>query len=244
MKTTVYIVDDEPHALELLAGYVRRTPGLELTGCATNPADALDAIRSDPPDLAFLDIDLPGITGLELAALLPAQTRAVISTSYRQFGPEAFDQEVLDYLLKPYAYERFLAALRKYQGQHSPNTRSLKEEDHPLLIKTGTKGKLVRIDTGSIVYIEGAQNYVRLHLDAAGPLMTCLSLQDILESLPATHFCRIHKSFIVNLRRVRAFEQRRVLLDNRRDIPVGRSYQAAFQQQLEPLLLLPKKDRT
>ncbi|MFB9844030.1 LytR/AlgR family response regulator transcription factor [Mucilaginibacter ginsenosidivorans] len=244
MKTTVYIVDDEPHALEILAGYIRRTPGLELAGTATEPLQALAEIRRDPPDLAFLDIDLPVITGLELAGMLPARTRAVISTSYREYGPEAFDHEVLDYLLKPYAYERFLAALRKFDAQRTPDTGPSGETDQLLLLKTGTKGKLRKIDTTAIVCIEGAQNYVRLHLADGEALLTNLTLQDLQERLPAAHFFRVHKSFIINLRRIRTFEQRRVLLDNQQDVPVGRSYQAAFQHRLAPLLLLPKKDRS
>ena len=243
MKTTVYVVDDEPHAIEVLAGYIRRTPGLELRGTATQPQAALADIRQQPPDLAFLYIDLPGITGLELAALLPAPTRVVISTSYRQFGPEAFEHEAVDYLLKPFAYERFLAAIRKFHAQQAVHPGPFMQEEPSLLLKTGIKGKLVKIDTAHIVYIEGAQNYVRLHLASGEAVMSCLTLQDIAGRLPAAHFFRVHKSFVINLRCIRSFEQRRVILDNRQTVPVGRSFLAAFQHRLEPLLLLPKKDR-
>ena len=243
MNTTVYIVGDDPPAIETLATYVRRTPGLQLRGTAGSPQAPLEQLRQGPPpDLAFLDIDLPGISGLELAPLLPGPTRVIISTSYREFGPEAFEHNVLDYLLKPFGYERFLAAIHKFDAQR-PAAASLPETGNPqsLLVKTGTKGQLLKIDPPAILYIEGAQNYVKLHLDDHSTVMTYLSLREVQQHLPANSFLRVHKSFIVNLDRIHAIRQGRIFLDDQQQVPIGRAFQEAVGRRLGPLIAAAKK---
>lgn len=233
MITSVYIVDDEPHAVELLTGYVARTPGLRLLGSSTHPVEALDRIlNADPPALTFLDVDMPALSGIELARRVAFHTRVVFTTSFREYGAEAYEYDVLDYLLKPFSYERFLAAIRKYNASPDAEAGKASEGLEAVFVKTDTKGKLLRVRLDTLLYVEGAQNYIKIHLVNGETILTNLSIRELMHRLPAGRFLRIHKSYVVNLRAICSIEAGQLRLDNEAMIPIGRAYQELLLTQL------------
>jgi DNA-binding LytR/AlgR family response regulator len=236
MNFSCYIVDDEPHAIELLRGYVLQTPGLSLAGEGTRPLEALQAISEGLPDILLLDIDMPALNGIELAKAIPPGPALVFITSFREFGADAFDVNASDYLLKPVSYERFLRALQRIRQQlpkrPGPST---------LLVKNGSKGHFESVKTSDIIYISGAANYIELHT-VHGKIMTYHGIGKILEKLPANGFSRIHKSYIVSQAFIRSIDYGQVTLEGQTILPIGRAYRETFHRQLKNNVLGEQMD--
>lgn len=242
MKLYCYIIDDEFHAVEVLTDYIQRTPGLELAGATTDPLIGLDAITSSPPAITFLDLDMPGITGLELARITGNTTAIVLTTFYRNAGPDAFDIGVSDYLLKPISYERFLKSIQKIkQGKLSQASTAIKEP-FSFFVKTDTKGKLFRIISSDIIYISGEKNYLHIHLPKE-TVKAYLTLTELMEQLPEEEFCRVHRAFIVNLHSVRIVEPGVVRLTNQHTVDIGPTYRDAFLAKLDSPLIVSHRER-
>ncbi|OOQ59990.1 LytR/AlgR family response regulator transcription factor [Mucilaginibacter pedocola] len=240
MELTCLIIDDEPHARELLAAYIHRTPGLSLQGVYAGAPEALPEFNSAaPPNLTFLDVDMPDMNGLDFASLVNGVTMVVFTTSFREYAPEAFEKNAVDYLLKPIAYPRFLAAVQKASGLHK--ARAASEERRFFFVKTELKGKFSRVNTADIDFIESLGNYVQLHMGKE-KVAAYLTLGEVLEHLPAGQFARVHKSFVVALRAIRTMEQGQVKLHDGSAIPVGRAYSAAFMSAMKPYLLISKRN--
>jgi two-component system LytT family response regulator len=225
------VVDDEPFALDLILGYVSRTPFLELSGAFSNPFKALTALLNNSVDLVFLDINMPELSGIQLLKSLPTRPMVVFTTAYSEFGAESYEFDAIDYLLKPVKYERFLKAVSKAM-EHSGHgilqqpeiPENLPVVDNPpfILIKSGTRVNKVRTD--QILYIEGAGNYMTFHTREKN-IMALLSMTEVLEMLPAGRFVRIHKSFVVNKDCIDVIEKHRVII-NRQSIPIGVTYRS------------------
>jgi two-component system LytT family response regulator len=234
MKLDCYLIDDELHAVDLLRSFINQTPGLVLAGQATRPLLALDEIRQLRPAVTFVDVDMPELSGLDLAGLINSFTKVVFTTSFREFGPEAFERDAVDYLLKPITYPRFLQCIEKL--------RRLAPAAEPayFLVKTGTKGVLQKIMTADINYISGLAAYVEIHL-TVGKIVTYLSFSELLEQLPPARFSRIHKSFIVNHDYITAIDGGQVRLKGGQSLNIGRTYQAAFFEKLGSALLISRR---
>lgn len=224
------IVDDEPLAVELLASYVARIPFLVLTGRYSNATDALRGINEHPVDLLFLDIQMPEVNGMELSQMLPESTRVVFTTAFDQYAVDGFRVGAIDYLLKPISYAHFLEAcnralqwftlLREQQAQQSP----------PESIFVKSEYKQVQILLDSILYVEGLKDYVKIYTDdRQRPVLTLMSMKSLEEQLPSARFMRVHRSYIVNLAKIREVERGRIVFGDVL-IPVGDSYKAAFQE--------------
>lgn len=227
MNLTAYTIDDEAHALDVLAGYTKLTPGIELIGSSLNPLIALQELSDGlSPDLLLVDIDMPELNGLALAGMLKHRCKIVFTTSYREYGPEAFELAAADYLLKPIRYERFLACIQKIRSELAPTLHQL-PEDHAFFVKSGNKGKLVKIIPDEIVYIEAAQNYMHI-VTTQGKIITYMSTQQLQDQLPGSYFLRVHKSFTINTRRIRGFDRAIITMDDKSAIPLGRAYRTAF----------------
>lgn len=238
MSLSCYILDDESHAVELLRAFVEKTPGLTLAGTSTQPLVALQAIREQSPAIVFLDVDMPDLSGLELAGIIGRQATIVFTTSYREFASEAFEKDAADYLLKPIGYARFLACIEKIRRQlPAAGPQSF------FLVKTGTRGSLTRINPGELVYISGLEAYVELHLRDK-KLVTYMGLAELLEQLPAAHFSRIHKSYVVNHAFITGIDNGQVLLPGPVRLTIGRAYREEFYQKLAPALLISKRDQS
>lgn len=242
MKLDCYIIDDEFHAVEVLTDYIQRTPGLELSGSATDPMIGLDAITRQPPAITFLDLDMPGLTGLELARIAGNRTAIVLTTFHRHAGPEAFDIGVTDYLLKPIPYERFLKCIQKIKLAAISPPATTPTGNFSFFVKTDSKGKLFRIIADDIIYISSEKNYLHIHLQLE-TIKAYLTLTELLEQLPERQFCRVHRAYIVNLNYVRIVESGFVRLSNHSTVDIGPNYREAFYEVLDSKLIVSHRER-
>lgn len=214
-------VDDEHLALELIEGYVRKTPGLRLTGRYQSAPLALEAIQSAAPDLLLLDIQMPGLSGLNLLQSLRRPPVTIFTTAYPDYALDAFDLDVVDYLLKPFGYDRFLRAIgkaREIQPSESPPLPASPGEEY---LSVKVDGKLLRIPIGVITYVEGWREYVKIHT-LTDRYIVLDRLHRLEEMLPAERFIRIHKSYLVAIDRVTSLEGNQLMV-NGKPLPVSRS---------------------
>jgi DNA-binding LytR/AlgR family response regulator len=233
------VVDDEQSAVDLLCAFVRKTPFLTLIGATTNPLEALSLLQAQPVDLLFLDIHMPQLSGLDLMRLLPSSTRVVLTTAYSEFAVQGFELEALDYLLKPIAFERFLKAAQKARPTAAPLPVAAASEaaasaDY-VFVKTESKGKMTKVDFADIVYVEGLKNYVAIQTQH-DRVVTLLNIKDLEDRLPARHFMRVHKSYIVSLDKIRALDGNQIFFKGTNTfVPLGDTYRPAFFEALEVL---------
>lgn len=231
-------IDDEPLALKQLSAYISKTPFLELLHSFGNAFDALHYLQENDVDLMFVDINMPDLNGLELVKALSKPPKIIFTTAYSEYALEGFKVDALDYLLKPIAYSDFLKAANKAQTWFDLQTpkQEIKADHEFLLIKS--EHKIVRINLSEIKYIEGMREYVRIHLINQKPVMTLVSMKKMEESLPGNSFMRVHRSYIVNLKRITTIERMRIIFDENTYIPIGEQYKKTFQQYLDENFLL------
>lgn len=205
----VIAVDDEHLALTLLEDFVARAPGLELIGRYQSPIEALAEIRAGQPDLLLLDIQMPGLSGMNLLRSLPRPPVTIFTTAYPDYAVEAYDLDVVDYLLKPYSFERFLRAAGKAREQLRPARESgdlsVPGQSPSETITIKVDGKLLRVPVAEIQYVEGMREYLRLHCDG-GRYLTLERFHQLEARLPAGQFVRIHKSYLAARNRIRTLE--------------------------------------
>ncbi|MFA5443677.1 MAG: LytTR family DNA-binding domain-containing protein [Bacteroidales bacterium] len=225
------IVDDEPLALNLLQDYIHQTPFLELTARCSSGIEALTVLKSEKIDLAFIDIQMPNLNGLELSRMM-GDCLVIFTTAFEQYALEGFKVNAIDYLLKPFSYAEFLTAANKAQRQaellntsHSVDNNTLTSKN--LVIKSDYKQQI--INTPDIIYIEGIGDYIKIHLENGVSVQTLMTLKTIEEELPKNQFVRVHRSFIVNVRKVKTIERQRIVFDHVR-IPISDSYKEAFSR--------------
>ena len=214
MKLNCAIIDDEPLAVELMAGYVRKTPFLTLCGSFGSGSAAFDMLRDRPVDLLFCDIQMPGLSGMELSRMLPADTRVIFTTAFSRYAVEGFRVNAVDYLLKPISYADFLAAANKalawFELKNRAETPPPAAAPQSLFVKT--EYRLRQIGFDSILYIEGLKDYVKIHVEEeTHPVLTLTSLKSLEEQLPADRFVRVHRSFIVQPSKIRSIERNRIV---------------------------------
>ncbi|WP_276360177.1 LytTR family DNA-binding domain-containing protein [Daejeonella sp. H1SJ63] len=235
MMFTCYIVDDEPHAIETLASYIKKAPGLELLGSSTNPLEALELINTSVhPDITFLDIDMPQLSGLDLAGLISDRTAVIFTTAFPDYALGAFEKNAADYLLKPISFERFLNSVKKVSG-HIKTQIPTPENDH-IFIKTNIKGKVTRLNLTDLIYVESIKNYVIIYT-ADEKLITYLTMKELEAALPSERFFRVHKSYIVNADRIKTVNGVNILLQNNIPIPLGQIYKIALQDYINAKLV-------
>jgi DNA-binding LytR/AlgR family response regulator len=230
----VVAIDDEPLALQLVKGYIEKTPFLELAGAFDNPVDAVVYIRSSEVDIVLLDIQMPDITGTELARVISGGPKIIFTTAYEKYALEGFRLDAVDYLLKPFSYAEFLKAVQKAQKLIELETKqlpSLEIKNDFLFIKSDYK--IRRINFSEINYIEGLRDYVKIFLTEEKKPVLSLSTMKALESrLPEDRFMRVHRSFIVILEKVKVIDRNRIVFGEVR-IPVTDQYKDNFQKFLD-----------
>lgn len=230
------IVDDEPLALDLMERYVQRTPFLRLAAKCSGGAQALQALAGGGIDVAFLDIQMPGISGLELSRLVGERTRVVFTTAFQQYALEGFRADAVDYLLKPIDYNEFLRAANKVlkwfsRGEAPAGAPSAAQERTHLLVRSDYRQRRIRIS--EILYIEGLKDYVKIYLAGEDrPVITQTSLKSLEQTLPSGQFMRIHRSYIVRLDAVSLIERGRVVF-GKTYIPISDASREAFFRALE-----------
>ena len=226
-KIRCIVVDDEPLAVEMLAGYVRRTPSLDLLSTFTDPVLALSAIRSSKPELVFMDIQMSDLNGLELSRLLPSETRIIFTTAFKEYAFESYEVGAIDYLLKPIKYQKFLEAVSKadkwFAMLSSEDAASREKERKSAFIKVD--GELRNIDFDDILYVAGMKDYVTVHLQSDDrPLVTHITMKAIEDLLPSDRFMRVHRSYIVALDKISAIDSYGDVLIGKTAVPVSDSY--------------------
>ena len=221
-RYTCLIVDDEPIAITIVKTYIERVGCFTLLGGYTNAMDAISVLHSQRVDLIFLDIEMPGVNGLEFLRAIPMPPKVIFTTAYRNYAAEAFDADAIDYLVKPIPFERFLKGVNKFLELQKTCDYHLQEvqENESIILKSDKKNFKVRLN--DILYIESLGDYVKVHTDSK-TLVCYLRLSGIETMLGCFHFLRIHRAYIVNLRHVSAFSQCMVEIRGEQ-IPIGRSY--------------------
>ncbi|MBN9384618.1 MAG: response regulator transcription factor [Chitinophagaceae bacterium] len=237
--TTCIIVDDEQHAIDVLEHYVKQIPSLQLLASFTNPLRALELLNREKVDLLFLDIQMPEISGLDFIRAIQGRSKVILTTAYSEFVTEGFELEVEDYLLKPIPFPRFIKAVQRIQSTSpsaEPSAADITVDDY-FFVKTELKGKMLRINFKDIDYIESMKNYVAIHHNGI-KTMALLTMKDLEERLPAAHFLRIHRSFIIAVDKITAIEGNTVLLRNIREgILLGETYRPAFLEKMRGKML-------
>lgn len=233
-------VDDEPLALGLVTTFIEQTPFLNLKGSYSSAVEALKVLHKEAIHLVFLDIQMPDLNGMELARVLAqthssVHTKVVFTTAYNQFAIEGYKVEAMGYLLKPFGYDEFLVATAKVRNffellhTHSSGTET-HVKDNYLFVKADYK--LVRIDFGSILFIESLKDYIKIHLTGSSEPVTSLSsLKAIEDKLPEVQFMRIHRSFVIAVDKIDSISKSMVTI-GKVEIPVGDQYKDAFKELL------------
>ena len=235
-------VDDEPLALKLVETFIHQTPFLELITTCDNAVDAMGIIREEKPDVVFLDINMPNLTGMELARLLQDQAgplpKIVFTTAYNHYAIEGYRVNAVDYLLKPFSYEEFLRASSKVLQLHEEANnnafQNIAADDEFIFLKV--EYQWVRISLKEICYIESLKDYVKVHLeDSQKAVLSLISLKALEEKLPSSKFMREHRSFIVSLDKISAISKNSIFID-KIEITVGEQYKEAFKTMVDKWL--------
>jgi len=233
------IVDDKPLAIDILADYVSKVPFLQLTFSTTNPLEALNHVMLGNTDLVFLDIQMPELTGLQFIKITQGKCKVIFTTAYSEYAIEGFDNDAIDYLLKPISFERFYQSVKKAQmsiqaavvhyNSVENEIQLIEKEATYFFVKT--EYKLVKVTIAEILYIEGMQNYITIHT-LHDKIMYLQSLKRIEDQLPASQFLRVHKSYIIAIAKINSIERNRITI-GKEIIPVGDVYRDALFKAIE-----------
>ena len=235
-------VDDEPLALRQIKEYIARTPSLELVAACRSASQARDVLDREDADLLFVDIDMPDQNGLDFVGSLDGFRFVIFTTAYSEFAIDGFKLNAIDYLLKPFGYDEFLKAVEKAVSLKEliERSRSADEarqeeaavEDREFLsVRADYRTMLVRIS--DIVYLESVGEYVRLHIAGSSPIVTLFRLKNMETTLPADSFMRVHRSYIVNLRRITGYARGRIYFDGEEYVPLGEKYREQFLKYID-----------
>lgn len=215
-------IDDEPLALELIRTYASRVPGINLVETFEDAISAIEYLKKFPVDLLFLDINMPDISGIDLAKALLNKPMIIFSTAYRQFAYEGFQLEAVDYLLKPIDFDTFLKAVDKAVA-YKNYTDHKEVTSESSFIYVHSEYRLIKITLSEIEYLESMEDYVKIHHGKEKPTLTLMTLKKITQILPEEQFTRIHRSYVINTRKIKAIQHKKVQLTNVQ-LPIGDSY--------------------
>ena len=239
-------IDDEPLALRQIKSYIDRAEQLELVAVCRSAKEAQKVLEQNSVDLIFVDINMPDMDGLELVRSLTSTHYIVFTTAHPEFAIEGFKLNAIDYLLKPFTFEEFMKASQKaislvdlVERCHAAESAIAQNEAESsdkeyMSFKADYKTQLVKIS--DIVYLESAGEYVRLHIEGSSTITTLFRLKNMETSLPQDNFLRVHRSYIVNLRRISSYTKGRIFLDNGEYIPLGENYKERFLEHLNQTL--------
>jgi len=229
------VVDDKPLAIDVLKHYISKVPSLTLSFSTVNPLEALNKVIEGEVDLVFLDIQMPELNGLQFMKIVKGKCLVILTTAYAEYALEGFENDAVDYLLKPVSFERFFKAVEKAKlmlngmtEKTKPDVAMLSNEKEVSHIFVKTTFKLVRVNVADILYVEGLQNYVVIYT-AVEKIISLQTMKKTEEQLPNNQFIRIHKSFIVAINKINSIERLRVSIGDR-TIAIGEVYREAFYQ--------------
>lgn len=221
-------IDDELLALDLIEDNIKKLPFMEMVKKCKSAFEAMEVMRQEQIDLIFLDIQMPDVSGIQLLKTLKSKPMVIITTAYEKYATEGFNLDVIDYLLKPYSFERFLKAVNKATEYQDLRDKAIIQENQKEAGSTSNylfvraDYKLVKIELASILYIEGLKDYVKIYLGDK-PILTQMSMKALEERLPSKDFVRVHRSFIVAFSKI-DFIQKQMLTIGRKEIPISEHY--------------------
>ena len=236
----VLAIDDEPLALQQLAAYIKKITFLELVTECQSAIEAKEILNNENIDAIFCDINMPDLNGMDFVKSLSTPPLIVFTTAYSEYAVEGFKVDAVDYLLKPFGLDDFKRAANRLQErlevrQQEPATTIVSSEDDSIFVKTDYR--VVKIAISDIRYIEGMSEYLKIHLESLPkPIVTLLSMKKMEEFLP-THFMRIHRSYIINLKKIQEVNKNRVIMDSETYLPIGDNYKDAFNDYLNKKFL-------
>lgn len=234
---TCIIVDDEDAAIDVLKKYTGEVPSLKLLASFTNPVEALSYAQNNAIDLIFLDINMPHLSGLGFLELLKGKTKVILTTAYAEYALDSYKYDVVDYLTKPISFEDFLRAVQKAEARSrssEPVAKAINSIDDFIMVKSDRKGKLVKVVFSDILYIESIKNYVAIYTKQKEQIITLLTMKELEERLPAEHFFRTHKTYIIALNQIKMIDGGEIILLDAKDrVPLGTTYRETFFAMLE-----------
>jgi DNA-binding LytR/AlgR family response regulator len=221
-KIKCLIIDDEPIAIRVIVSYIEKLEDFEISGTFTNALNALNELHNQPVDLLFLDIQMPGINGMEFFRSIKHPPKVIFTTAFRNYAADAFDLDALDYLVKPIPFDRFLKAINKFLEQRSIETNQddIDKSNKFIIVKSNKKNHKINIE--DILYIESLDDYIKIHLHQS-TLICYLRLSVIEKQINNPAFIRVHRSFLINSIHVSVFTHYQVEIAGK-NIPVGRKY--------------------
>jgi two-component system LytT family response regulator len=228
------IVDDEPLALHILEDYLSKIPFLQLVKATTNPIEALTLVQEKAVDLVFLDVQMPELTGIQFLKIANGKAKVILTTAYPQYALEGYELDVIDYLLKPIAFDRFYKAAQKAQSILQPAASPVQPEpvqqpQQSLLsdfIFVKTEHKIQKVYLNDILFIEGLKDYISIFTPTER-IITLQNMKKMEDALPEKHFIRVHKSYIVSINKIDSIERSRIFIGDK-IIPVGDTYREEF----------------
>ncbi len=236
-KVNCLLVDDEPIARDILNNYLNRLGGYQVVASLGNPEQAFQYLQEEPVDLVFLDIQMSGLSGLELLRSLTHRPKVILTTAHREYAMEGYDLGVVDYLLKPISFQRFLQAVNKAHPFERPATDANGSADYHDFIFVKSDKKLVKVSLGDILYIEGLSNYVRIKRKDKKDLVSYLTLAAMESKLPASLFVRVHRSFIVGIHKVESLTKNYLNIEDYQ-IPIGESFKKDLFKKLNQKIII------
>jgi len=240
-ELTCIIVDDEPLAVRLLESFVQKTPQLRLEASFTDSVEALAWLKEHPVQLAFMDIQMPDMSGMELSHMLPAQTKVIFTTAFKEYAFESYEVSALDFLLKPIRYNKFIAAVEKAEQWFGRSeTKVANGDELPVggpakaTMFLRVDGELRQVSFDRILFVEGMKDYVRFHLEGERlPLTTHLTMKAVEDALPMDVFMRINRSYIVRLDKIRTVDRNLCVYIGDEVIRVTDAYREAFERYVQ-----------
>jgi len=231
------IVDDEPLALHVLEDYLSKIPFLQLVKSTTNPIEALTLVQEGNIDLVFLDVQMPELTGIQFLRIANGKAKVILTTAYQQYALEGYELDVIDYLLKPIAFDRFFKAVQKAQTLLQPAAPSTPKPAEAISVQqqqdflsdfifVKTEHKIQKVYLNDILFIEGLKDYISIFTQAER-IITLQNMKKMEDALPAKHFTRVHKSYIVSINKIDSIERSRISIGDK-IIPVGDTYRDDF----------------
>ncbi|WP_128544966.1 LytR/AlgR family response regulator transcription factor [Larkinella soli] len=224
-------VDDEPPALRVLTHFCSRVDFIDLQKTFSRTDEALDYLRNFPTDLLFLDINMPAMSGIDFYQAVPQPSMVIFTTAHAEFAVEGFTLNAVDYLLKPFTFERFQQAVEKVLNFQRVLNQPQPEKPAFLYIRADYSLHQIALD--DILFIEGLDDYLRIHLREGRPVVARMTMKALLQKLPPADFIRVHRSFIVSFRRIENVRNRIITLAGE-EIPIGSSYEAEFFKRFNP----------
>ncbi|MBB2951109.1 LytTR family DNA-binding domain-containing protein [Sphingobacterium sp. JUb56] len=223
-------LDDQLYATGIIAAYVDKTPDLTFIKATDDAFDALNMIMSGHVDLVFLDIQMPTINGIQFLKRCGNKCRVILTTAYPDYALQGFDLDVVDYLLKPFSYERFQKAVDKFRLLQLASMTPQVENDY-LLLKGDAKNKYYQVKFSDIMFIKGLNNYISVYTKDQH-IITYMNLKEIINLIPTRLFCRVHRSYIVSFNYIKFIDGNSLLIDEEK-IPISESYKATFYSRLK-----------